>query len=668
MRSSHLSVPSFSGSTAVIAMVLVSSLIAPLAYGQEFLPLTKWGKYGIDNGHFKSPTDISVSSQQPGNILVTDTGNNRIQVFSSNGTFIAKWGKYGSDKGNFKSPSSVAVGFAGNVYVADTGNNRIQVFTDNGTFIAKWGRYGTSNGNFKSPSSVAVGSAGNVYVADTGNNRIQIFSSNGTFIAKWGKYGTDNGTFNQPHGIAVTPQTENMPDDILVADTGNNRIQMFSSNGTFIAKWGKYGTADASFKQPRGIAVNQPGNIFVSDTGNNRFLVFDMEYVTNINFSDVDGNISIKDSNLHARIIAEDLDFPTSLAFLGPSDILVLERMTGTVKRILDGKLLEKPLLNLSDYKIRSCMCGIAVAKEGSATYVFLHIAELEDNNNNTSDRLYRYELVNDTVLANPKVLLEMPIHDLRSEHHGGKMVIGQDNNLYLTVGDIYGYQTKAQNVKDGSDPDGSSAVLRLTLDGKAVNGSSILGSSDPLNKYYAYGIRNSFGIDIDPLTEKIWITDNGPDHGDEINLVEPGFNGGWKEVMGMASSENEFNPDRLVDFDRKGKYADPQFEWGEPIGPTAIKFLNSTELGPEYYSDMFVGDVNTGNLYRFELNQTRTGLSLNGSLSDKVANNIQERDRTVFASGFGGITDIQVGPDGYLYVVSIPGKIYAIAPSTART
>ena len=90
---------------------------------------------------------------------------------------------------------------------------------------------------------------------------------------------------------------------------------------------------------------------------------------------------------------------------------------------------------------------------------------------------------------------------------------------------------TKAQNYRDGPDPDGRSGILRMTQNGQLVNGTGILGDEHPLDMYYAYGIRNSFGMDFDPVTGKLWDTENGPNYGDEINLVEPGFNSGWQEV-----------------------------------------------------------------------------------------------------------------------------------------
>ena len=88
--------------------------------------------------------------------------------------------------------------------------------------------------------------------------------------------------------------------------------------------------------------------------------------------------------------------------------------------------------------------------------------------------------------------------------------MVGPDNNIYLTIGDIdQRTRTQAQNIKNGSLPDGSSGILRFTPNGDPVDG-GLLGDTHPLDKYYAYGIRNSFGIDYDPITGNIWMTDNG--------------------------------------------------------------------------------------------------------------------------------------------------------------
>jgi glucose/arabinose dehydrogenase len=189
------------------------------------------------------------------------------------------------------------------------------------------------------------------------------------------------------------------------------------------------------------------------------------------------------------------------------------------------------------------------------------------------------------------------------------------------------------------------------------------------LNKYYAYGIRNSFGIDFDPVTGKLWDTENGPGFGDEINLVEPGFNSGWAKVQGIWERENYYGgpvapskPDDLVDFDGRGKYSLPEFTWNQTVGVTSIKFLDSDKLGKNYQNDVFVGDINNGNLYHFDLSKDRKQLLLDGSLKDRIANNQDELQEAILGHGFNGITDIEVGPDGYLYVLSLAGSIFRIS------
>ena len=173
------------------------------------------------------------------------------------------------------------------------------------------------------------------------------------------------------------------------------------------------------------------------------------------------------------------------------------------------------------------------------------------------------------------------------------------------------------------------------------------------MNLYYAYGIRNSFGMDFDPVSGFLWDTENGASK-DEINLVEPGFNSGWRQVMGLSSLENGFELDKLVDFEGKGKYSDPEFVWERSAGPTALKFLESNTYGGEYQNDMFVTDWHNGNIYHFDLNEDRTELVLTGDLRDKIAGDVDELESVIFGQGFGGITDLEVGPDGHLYVLSL--------------
>jgi glucose/arabinose dehydrogenase len=420
-------------------------------------------------------------------------------------------------------------------------------------------------------------------------------------------------------------------------------------------------------------------SLLIPPVGYNDVITYAQEEIEGVNAAigeEDEEQPSIKDPNLGVELVSSDgLELPTSMAFLGPDDILVLEKEKGTVQRIVNGKLLPTPVLTVDvATEVERCMCGIAVSKSDSGTvYVFLYFTEAEDGSGSSSssepigNRLYRYEWVNDQ-LVNPILLLDLPATP-GPRHNGGVVRIGPDNNVYVIIGDVDGHETLAQNQESGEEADGTSGILRITQDGKPVGSSGILGDSYPLNLYYAYGIRNSFGFDFDPITGNIWDTENGPGYGDEINLVEPGFNSGWSEVTGMSSNTDDFDPeDDLVSFDGKGKYSDPKFEWRDTLGPTAVKFLNSDKLGAEYGNDMFVGDIVNGRIYHFELNQDRIELILDGLLADKVAatESVTELEQIIFAEDFGGITDLEVGPDGYLYVVSLGhGAIYRILPAT---
>jgi glucose/arabinose dehydrogenase len=374
-----------------------------------------------------------------------------------------------------------------------------------------------------------------------------------------------------------------------------------------------------------------------------------------------------------------------NMAFLGENDILILDDARGKIWRLVNGQVTDEPLIDLNAYSPDG-LIGIATTKaENGSIFVYLYLNEAparfgmdlnsteQANFLNSSlgydregDRLYCFKLENNK-LVNPRLLFEVPDKTpniFQEIHHGGEVLIGPDNNVYVGIGEIDGDQhengkTEAQNYQESREPDGRAGVIGVTPDGQVVNKGGILGDEHPLDLYYAYGIRNSFGMDFDPITGNLWDTENGPSFGDEINMVDPGFNSGWNIVQGFwkneAGEKGEIvlQPEGLVDFDGKGNYSDPEFVWDFTVGPTALKFFNSTQFGKEYENDMFVADINNGNIYHFDLNENRSELVLDGPLVDKIANEREELDEIVFAKGFNGIADLQVGPDGYLYVIS---------------
>jgi len=385
--------------------------------------------------------------------------------------------------------------------------------------------------------------------------------------------------------------------------------------------------------------------------------------------------------------IAKGLKSPTDMLFLDssePNDIIVLEKNKGTVQRIVSGKLQESPLIdvNVSSKNERGLLGVIELESKNGSKNIYLYYTEANVTPDKCpspdtcppdiapkGNRLYKYELLQDrTQLINPKLVLEIPAVP-GPAHNGGKMIVGPDNDIFLVVGDLMGHTTKAQNYEDGGKPDTTGGVLRINKESQPLQ-DGYLGDEYPLNLYYAYGIRNSFGIDFDPVVGNLWDSENGPDFADEINLVSPGFNSGWKDVQGIWEHKGgkplnvTSNPTGLVEFDGKGKYSEPEFTFFNTVGVTAIKFFDSDKFGLEYRNDLFVSDIKNGNIYHFDLNPDRKSLRLDGPLADRIANTHEELDGVKFAEGFSGISDLEVGPDGYLYVLAYgKGTIYRIVP-----
>ena len=404
---------------------------------------------------------------------------------------------------------------------------------------------------------------------------------------------------------------------------------------------------------------------------------------------------SLSDSSLRIEEVAKVFDFPTSLAFLGKDDIILLQKDSGNVIRLLDGNVSHQLLHIDVSFRDERGLLGLAVSGDertnAKNTFIFLYyshcpkVSGQAQTSQNCGNYVYRYNLdLNNNTLTNPKLILSLPALPGPS-HNGGKLLMDKDN-LFVTIGDLQptafdknqkDFDTKAQNIMNGTNPDGRAGILRVTRDGKPV-GNGILGHNYPLSIYYAYGIKNSFGIAIDPLSNNLWDTENGPQFGDEINLVKPGFNSGWEKVQGIwklnqtRDKEVVYDPSDnqvgLVDFDGKGNYSSPKFVWDKTVAPTALAFLNSSKLGKQYQNDILVGSVKNGIIYHFKLSSDRTSLLLSGDLSDLVFNKKDDPTPITFGKNFGIITDLKVSPyDGYLYVVSgmkgDKGIIYRIVP-----
>jgi len=346
---------------------------------------------------------------------------------------------------------------------------------------------------------------------------------------------------------------------------------------------------------------------------------------------------------------------PTTMAFVD-DDILVLQKNDGKVRLIKDGVIQEKPVLDLNvNGKYESGLLGILALK----STVYLYLTEsTQDGGQPIGDNIYRYTW-NGQELVDPVLVNHFQVYDF--SHHGGIMVTDSEDNIYIIRGDQRGddYQKYGvlQNFGEG-DVDDTGVIIRVGLNSSEPTPSL---SSHPLDHYYAMGIRNSFGLAIDPVTGFMWDTENGDEGFDEINLVLPKFNSGWKKIMGPA------NETQVASLPPLGfTYSDPEFSWENSVAPTAIAFVGSA-LSEEYSDSVLVGDCR-GNLYKFTLNATRTGFVFNDSnLQDLVANEGDSMIDVIIAKNLGCISDIKFGPDGTIYVTSYAnnGAIFKITKSS---
>jgi glucose/arabinose dehydrogenase len=393
---------------------------------------------------------------------------------------------------------------------------------------------------------------------------------------------------------------------------------------------------------------------------------------------------TLRDSSLVLEQVAEGLRFPTSMAFLDANNILVLQKNDGQVRLVSNGELVEQPVLQVAvENDVERGLLGIAVWNGSSATgnEVFLYLTENVTDGKDTlaMNRIYKYNYDWDKkTLVNGTLLLDLA-GGPGPYHNGGKMTIGPDGYLYAVIGDTNFSMGISDNHFTGQQPpDYRSVIMRIDREtGKAPSDNPFYGIKG-LERAYAYGIRNSFGMDFDPVTNRLWMTENGPTTYDEINVVPPGFNSGWDKFTGPIAKSNATMDDLVM---AKGaKYSDPVFNWYIPVGVTDIEFFNSDKLGEKYRNNIFVGDVNNGNLYFFEANQNRTGLYFGdeqSNLADLVADPVPDKDTgrldgelapITFGKGFAAITDVETGPDGYLYVLThIDGKIYRITTGAGQ-
>lgn len=371
----------------------------------------------------------------------------------------------------------------------------------------------------------------------------------------------------------------------------------------------------------------------------------------------------LKDPSFNIEIIMRNLSKPTGITFLD-NDIVVIEK-NGDVKLLSPDTYKVRSIFHF-DVEQKSGRGLLAVESNGNDLFFYFTDSTVDPIRN----RVFKYSWDGNT-LQNLKLLLDLPALP-GPNHDGAKLLINNNTKdgssiLYTVIGDLNHADLNntglLQNNKSNDRIDDTGIILRIgSVDGMAVNDNPFFKDKD-LSKYFAYGIRNSFGIAIDPESGYLWESENGPESYDEINIVKPGFNSGWNQVMGPIEKTGKNEKDLVMI--PGSHYRDPVLSWKSSIGLTDIEFWNSSKLGSKYYNNLFVGDYNNGNLYLITVDQQREDIDINqypDQLHDRVIDTDHEASSIIFGTGFKGITDLETGPDGNMYVLSFDdGILYKI-------
>ncbi len=397
---------------------------------------------------------------------------------------------------------------------------------------------------------------------------------------------------------------------------------------------------------------------------------------------------TLSDASLtYDTVVSSGLSFPIALEFLDSADptrFFVIEKNSGRVKLVQNGVVISTVLDLPVNYASERGLLGIALHPD-FATNGFVYLYYTRSNTTGDSstqsawidNRVERYRW-NGSELVDPVLIVAFPRDPSQNNgpnHDGGVILFGPDGKLYGVTGDlnrgVFSNPRIEQNTSSTAVA-GVGGVFRLNPDGSTPPDNPFVSHADErIRRLWAYGIRNSFGMSFDSLTAHLWLTENGPNVYDEINRVERGFNSGWLKIMGPDSRNAVYNENGNQPYNAgdlvylpNAYYADPIFSWLQPIGVTSIAFVRSARFDSSIRDAALVGESNNGGLYQFTLNSARDDFVLTGALADRVADSATERNLARVGTSWGVVTDLRLGPDGYLYVVSLyANRIYRIRP-----
>jgi glucose/arabinose dehydrogenase len=353
---------------------------------------------------------------------------------------------------------------------------------------------------------------------------------------------------------------------------------------------------------------------------------------------------------LSIATVADSLEFAVQLAFLPDGRRLYTEKGTGRVRSMApDGVVYAQPVLDVPvAFSGERGLAGLTLGPDfvrDRSLYVWYTASPTDED---THDRepegvagvfVERYRLEGDSLRAGSgQRILTLPARP-GPFHNGGNVRFGPDGRLYVSLGELN--KNMSLNAQRTGNPMGS--ILRYNADG-TVPTDNPLGPDNPI---WVYGLRNPFGFAFDPADGALWIADNGPAGHDRVLRMEPGENAGWPFVWGLPTNPlervsaavigDEFRPAVWESYDAR-------------VAPTGILVLRDHAYGAAFDGRVLVAFYNTGRILQLELDPTRRRVVRAGTFAEGLA---------------GGITDLELGPDGRLYALTAT-HLYRLDPAGA--
>jgi len=339
------------------------------------------------------------------------------------------------------------------------------------------------------------------------------------------------------------------------------------------------------------------------------------------------------------------LNWPVALAFASDGRVFYAEKNTGAIRIIENGALLPTPFFTLPNTSgpiaSERGLLGLALDPGFPASpWVYAYQTYNDAANASTYNRIVRIRASGDTGISF-SVILRMPNLSSATNHNGGVIAFSPDGKLWAVVG---------ENADPNLSQDHMSLlgkVLRMNSDGSAAAGNPFYGSLSWENRVYTYGHRNMFGLAWHPVTGRAYVTENGPNCNDEVNLLTAGSNYGWGPSETCASpplpplNTNRDGPSPVL----------PIRYWGIPtIAPTNAAFYTGSLL-PQSRNDLILGAYNDNRLRDLQLTTDGTGVV----------------NETVLLTAPAAILDVEMGRDGFLWLTT-PTTIYRLVAAATTT